>query len=180
MSRAPASILGRGRLLAQAGGAAGGARRPQLVVLVHDALPDRVRMDQLTIAWPSPPTRWGYFAPFPSPPLKGNIRTDRCCPPPSNSAVRSVVARRTAALSKHSTRSPSFPPHPRGEVQRVISEGSTRPLAWFYGHSMRLYRSRRRSISSRSRSAYCFTPSPTSRYRPPARESSSTCRRTFS
>jgi hypothetical protein len=128
MSRAPASILGRGRLLAQAGGAAGGARRPQLVVLVHDALPDRVRMDQLTIAWPSPPTRWGYFAPFPSPPLKGNIRTDRCCPPPSNSAVRSVVARRTAALSKHSTRSPSFPPHPRGEVQRVISEGSTRPL----------------------------------------------------
>jgi hypothetical protein len=179
MSHVPASILSRGRLVAQAGGGAGGARRPQLVVQVHDALPDRVRMDQLTIAWPSPPTRWGYFAPLPQSLSQGQHPNGPMLPPPSNSAVRSVVARRTAALSKHSTGSPSFPPHPRGEVQRVNSEGSTRPLAWSYGHSIRLYRSRRRSISSR-RSAYCFTPSPTSRYRPPARESSSTCRRTFS
>ena len=49
-----------------------------------------------------------------------------------------------------------------------------------YDQSIALYRSRRRSNCSRSFSAYCFTPWPANRYRPPACLSSSTCRRTFS
>ena len=49
-----------------------------------------------------------------------------------------------------------------------------------HDQSIRLYRSRRRSISLRSCSAYSFTPSPANRYLLPALLSISTCRRTFS
>lgn len=47
-------------------------------------------------------------------------------------------------------------------------------LAWAMTGALR-----RRSISLRSRSAYCFTPSPINRYLLPLLLSSSTCRRTF-
>jgi hypothetical protein len=46
------------------------------------------------------------------------------------------------------------------------------------GHLIGVNRTRRRSISSRNLSAYCFTPSPADRYRSPDCASRSTCRRT--
>ena len=67
----------------------------------------------------------------------------------------------------------SVPTNARANLQRSRFFAS-------HDQSIGLTCKRRRSISSRSLSAYCFTPSPTSRYLPPDRLSSSTCRRTFS